>query len=126
MLPDLEHANPAELVPPAVGDALRRCAADYYRALNLPLDTYTDQAARAAELAEVCQLRARCWAEVTRWAFAESSALPWVLGSAVLSAHARELDAAGFWRDTARYWRGVAASCEIHDDDISTGRRWAS
>jgi hypothetical protein len=126
MLPDLEHANPAELVPPAVGDALRRCAADYYRALNLPLDTYADQAARADELAEVCQRRARCWAEVTRWAFAESPALPWVLVSAVLSARARELDAAGFWRDTAEYWRRVAASCEIHDDEVWTGRRWAS
>jgi uncharacterized membrane protein len=58
--------------------------------------------------------------------FTEAPALPWVLVSAVISARARELDGARFWRDTAHYWHGAAANCETNDANAWAGRRWAS
>lgn len=118
-------------VPAAIEQAMRRSAANYYRALNLPLDTYTDQALRAARLAAACAERARCWSGLARWACCPNSGVPWVLVSAVTSAHRREDDAARFWRDTADYWRRAAAGAdprdlELEDLGLSDAGRWAS
>jgi hypothetical protein len=122
------------VVPVVIEQAMRRSGVNYYRALNLPLDTYADQAARAARLATACADRAHCWAALARWASSTDNTLPWPLVSAVISARRREDDAARFWRETAGYWRRAAAGADPRDLDAEDldlhndrGRgRWAS
>jgi hypothetical protein len=115
-------------VPPMLEQAMRRASTHYYRALNLPLDTFTEQAERAARLAVVCEDRARCWEALARWACSPGSGVPWALVSAVVSARQREDDAARFWRDTVRYWARAACGADPRDldaEDLDLGR-WAS
>lgn len=120
------------VVPVVIEQAMRRSGVHYYRALNLPLDTYADQAARAAHLAAACAERARCWGALKRWAAAPDNTVAWPLVSAVISARRREDDAARFWRDTAHYWRRAAAGADpreldAEDLDLHDDRgRWAS
>jgi hypothetical protein len=112
-------AAPAALprVPVVIEQAMRRSGANYYRALDLPLDTYADQAARADCLAAACTERAACWAALAGWASSPGSTVPWPLVSAVLAARRREDDAARFWRDTARYWARAAAGADPRELD---------
>jgi hypothetical protein len=105
------------MLPVEIEHAMRRSGANYYRALDLPLDTYADQAARADCLAAACSERATCWAAVAGWASSTGSTIPWPLGSAVLAARRREDDAARFWRDTAIYWRRAAAGADPRELD---------
>jgi hypothetical protein len=100
-----------------IDQAMRRSGVHYYRALNLPIGTYADQAARAACLAAACADRAQCWAALARWAASTDAAVPWPLVSAVISARRREDDAARFWRDTATYWRRAAAGADPRELD---------
>jgi hypothetical protein len=125
--PPAVHASVAA-VPTVIEQAMRRSAVNYYRALNLPLDTYTDQAARAARLAAACADRAACWAALARWATSSDRAVPWPLVSAVTSARRREDDAARFWRETAGYWRRVAAGADprqLDAEDLDLHDEWA-
>jgi hypothetical protein len=106
------------VVPASIQRAIRLSGAKYYRALDLPLDTYADQAARASSLAAACAERASCWAALAWWAGSTSGAeVQWPLLSAVLAAQRREDDAARFWQDTAMYWRRAAAGADPRDLD---------
>jgi hypothetical protein len=122
----------APRVPVVIEQAMRRSGANYYRALDLPLDTYADQAARAACLVAACTERASCWAAVARWASTAGARVPWPLVSAVLAARRREDDAARFWRDTAIYWARAAAGANPRDLDaeelglVDHRDRWVS
>ena len=106
-------------MPVVIEHAMRRSGVNYYRALDLPLDTYADQAARADCLTAACAERASCWAALASWVSSPGSTVPWPLVSAVLAARRREDDAARFWRDTAIYWRRAAAGA----DPPGAGRR---
>jgi hypothetical protein len=106
-------------VPASIRRAICRSGANYYRALNLPLDTYSDQAVRAACLAAACAERAACWAALgARWAASAGPFVSWPLVSAVLAARRREEDAARFWRATTIYWRRAAAGADPRDLDV--------
>jgi hypothetical protein len=132
MTPTTKAPVTPPVVPVVIEQAMRRSGAHYYRALNLPLDTYAEQAARALCLAAACAERARCWAALTQWAAAPDNTLPWPLVSALISARRREDDAARFWRDTAHYWRRAAAGAdprELDAEDLDLyddHGRWAS
>lgn len=118
-------------VPVVIEQAVRRSGSNYYRALNLPLDTFAEQAVRAARLVSACEDRSRCWAALARWACSDSG-VGWPLVSAVISARRREDDAARFWRETAGYWRRAAAGADPRDLDAEDlglddpRGRWAS
>jgi hypothetical protein len=119
-------------VPVVIEQAMRRSGANYYRALDLPLDTYADQTARAACLAAACMERAACYGALARWASTAGARVPWPLVSAVLAARRREDDAARFWRDTAIYWARAAAGADPRELDaedlglVDHRDRWVS
>lgn len=119
-------------VPPSIEQAMRRASTHYYRALNLPLDTFTAQAERARRLATACEDRSRCWEALARWACTSGSGVPWALVSAVVSARRREDDSARFWHDTARYWERAANGADLRVLDAEwlgfelDRARWAS
>lgn len=112
-----ERMADAFTVPSSIERAMRRASTSYYRALDLPLDTFGDQAVRAAQLGAACEDRARCWAAAARWACSRGSGVGWVLVSALIRVRRREDDAARFWRDTASYWRRAAAGADPRDLD---------
>lgn len=118
--------------PPMIEQAMRRASTNYYRALNLPLDTFTEQAERAGRLATACEDRSRSWGALARWACTPGIGVPWPLVSAVISARRREDDSARFWHDTARYWDRAAGGADLRDLDAEClgfeldRVRWAS
>jgi hypothetical protein len=136
MLPDTIPAPVLGVCePPApLAAALAWSRAEYYRALDLPINSYAEQAVRAEALGAACAQAAAAWAALARWVFTPGPGPRphWVFASAVLGSRRREEDAARFWRDTAGYWARAAAGADprdldAEDLDLHDGRgRWAS
>lgn len=107
MRTQFEHddAVPATGTPVMVERAIRRCGEEFYRAVNLPVDTPAQQVERAQRLAEVAERRARWWGVLIRWVFNSGSGTSWVFASAALTAQRHEELEGRLWRDTAKYLR---------------------
>lgn len=110
MTTEFEHdeAVPVVGTPVMVERAIRRCGEEFYRAVNLPIDTRTQQVERADRLAEVAERRARWWGVLIRWVFTSDTGTSWVFASAALTAQRHEELEGRLWRDTANHLRTEA------------------
>lgn len=135
MLLDRPASNAGVCAPPAeLVDVLTHCRTAYYRALNLPYDTYDEQAVRADALRLASEQTAAAWTALIHWMVSPGPAdrrPPWVYLSAVRTAQRREESNVRFWRDTAEFWHRRAGGLDPADADPEQcphelSGRWAS
>lgn len=128
MTTQFEHDQAVPMVgtPVMVERAIRRCGEEFYRAVNLPTDTRTQQVERADRLAEVAERRARWWGVLIRWVFTSDTGTSWVFASAALTAQRHEELEARLWRDTANHLRAepttAVTAAELADMGAEFGR----
>lgn len=134
MLPDRRVSSAGACAPPrGLVDVLTHCRAAYYRALDLPFDSYAEQAVRADALCAASEQTAAAWTSLIHWMVSPGPAdrrPPWVYVSAVRTAQRREESNVRFWRETAEFWHRRAAGLDPEDDFENFPHelpgRWAS
>ncbi len=96
-------------VPAIVEAALCRWNAQYDQARDLPKRTDAEHATRAERLAVLCDRRARWWDVLAHWTYhGADPSPPVVFGHAAQGCASADRDTARFWRELAADWRARA------------------
>ena len=100
--------SPSPANPDVAQPAIYRCLDEAAELLKTTGLDDQQRAARAARMAQLAELRGSWWSGLARWAYLSGSDVPLIFALAAVIAHRAATSDAGFWRESAQFWRDRA------------------